>query len=148
MRSQNEVIQVRCVEIKLKVNNNRNNINNNGWRERRSTGTKPQRKSWFILSSYWSPPKLLGCVSSHQWFPPFPPAIWICDHPGNAVTCSDAQKSLRFDHNTCGCASQTGLTLHFREVRKPEIPTSNSSKHTQWMQHVTFNILTTDHKGI
>lgn len=69
MRSQNEVIQVRCVEIKLKVNNNNNN--NNRRRERRSAGTKPQRKSWFILSSYWSPPKLLGSVSSYQWFPPF-----------------------------------------------------------------------------
>ena len=75
MRSQNEVIQVRCVELKLKVNNNNNdnnkNNNNNRRRERRSTGTKPQRKSWFILLSYWSPPKLLGRVSSHQWFPPF-----------------------------------------------------------------------------
>lgn len=95
MRSQNEVIQVRCVEIKLKVNNNNNNKNNNNnndnrRRERQSAGTKPQRKSWFILSSYWSPPKLLGRVSSHQWFPPFPPAIWICDRPGDAVTCSDA----------------------------------------------------------
>lgn len=49
MRSQNEVIQVRCVELKLKVNNNNNdnnkNNNNNRRRERRSTGTKPQRKS-------------------------------------------------------------------------------------------------------
>lgn len=29
MRSQNEVIQVRCVELKLKVNNNNNNDYNN-----------------------------------------------------------------------------------------------------------------------
>ncbi len=108
MRSQNEVIQVRCVELKLKVNNNKhkNNNNNNRRWERRSTGTKPQRKSWFILSSYWSPPKLLGRVSSHQWFPPFPPAIWICDRPGNAVTSSDVYWSRRFGHYTCGWVTQ------------------------------------------
>lgn len=64
MRSQNEVIQVRCVEIKLKVNSNNDNDDNdddnddddNRRRARRNAGTKQQRKSWFILSSYWSPP--------------------------------------------------------------------------------------------
>lgn len=40
-----EVIQVRCIEIKLKVENN-----NNGRQERRSAGTKTT-ESWFIQMS-------------------------------------------------------------------------------------------------
>lgn len=69
----NEVIQVRCVEIKLKVNNNNNNNINNG---RRSAGTKPQRRSWFILSSYWSPP--LSCWAVSRPISDFPPFISTC----------------------------------------------------------------------
>lgn len=80
MRSHNEVIQVRCVEIKLKVdNNNINNNNINRRRERRSAGTKTEEKE-SIYSVVLQP---LGCRAVSRPisdFPLFPPAVWICDH--------------------------------------------------------------------
>lgn len=45
MRSQNEVIQVRCVEIKLKVNNNKQQQTTTGDVRDEAQGQKPQRKS-------------------------------------------------------------------------------------------------------
>lgn len=48
MRSQNEVIQVRCVEIKLKVNNNNNNnddYNNDDDKNNRRRETKRRDKT-------------------------------------------------------------------------------------------------------
>lgn len=103
MRSQKKVIQVRCVKIKLKVNNNNSNNSNNsnndiiiindGRRDRRSAG-KTNIEKELIYSvvllvapplSCWAVCLVLSVIS------PFSPlAIWIGDRRGNAVTCSDA----------------------------------------------------------
>lgn len=100
MRSQNEVIQVRCVEI-----NSRSIITTattTGDERDEAQGTKPQRESRFILSSYWSPPKAAGpCLVPSVISPFSPPASWICDQPGSAGTCSDAHSKALGQAGRC-----------------------------------------------
>lgn len=111
----NEVIQVQCVEIKLKVNNNKKKPTTQGDERDEVQGQKPQRTSRFILSSYWSPPKLLAVSRQISDLHLLPPTIWICHQPDNAVTCSDIH------HNPLGstiipdCIYHKGLMLHFKE---------------------------------
>lgn len=93
-KQKNEVIQVRCVEIETQAKRRRQKKRTRR-RERRTTGTQPQRKALIILSSYWSPPKLLGLGSRPIGRSSAPPsAISVCYH-GN-VTCGDAHQSCRF----------------------------------------------------
>lgn len=81
MRSHNKVIQVRCVEIKLKVNNNNNNINNNNKRQQqgtsetkhRDTTTHAERKRGLIYSVVLlvAPWAAGPCLVPSVIFPPF-----------------------------------------------------------------------------
>lgn len=74
MRSQNEVIQVRCVELKLKVNNNHDNEQQQQ-RETRETEhrdkkEKTHRERADLFCRLTGRPLSCCAVSrSHQWFP-------------------------------------------------------------------------------
>lgn len=84
MRSQNEVIQVRSVEIKLKVNSNNNNNNRRRRRERdEAQGQKnTEKEPIYSVVLLVAPKKSCWAVSRPiSDFPPFPSAIWICDRP-------------------------------------------------------------------
>lgn len=122
-KNQNEVIQVRCVEIPTQAKQRRQTKRTRR-REWRTTGTQPQRKALIILSSYWSPPKLLGSdpVPSGDRLPPPPSAISVC-YQGN-VTRGDAHQSCRFKPQHFGAnavfqRTTKGTHEHYKESPPP-----------------------------
>lgn len=111
----NEVIQVQCVEIKLKVNNNKKNQQHKETRETKCRD-KNHRERVDLFCHLTGHPLSCWAVSRQiSDLHLLPPTIWICHQPDNAVTCSDIH------HNPLGstiipdCIYHKGLMLHFKE---------------------------------